>query len=204
MSGTGLPAFSEIYELHHADVLAWARRLIGADEAEDIAQEVFCRIDRSLPELRDPARLTAWIYAITLNAVRDAARRQAARERRTDGAVEAAGAAEPAQPTPEDAVMRSEMIACYLEHVARLPARHREAYVLREFAELSIEDIARQLAVTVGTVKIRLHRARARLYEELRCDCRLFYTERGELMAEPRDGVSGALLRRAVENPNGT
>jgi RNA polymerase sigma-70 factor (ECF subfamily) len=78
------------------------------------------------------------------------------------------------------------MVACYLDFVDRLPSDHREVYVLSEFEGLSNADMARHLSLSVGTVKIRLHRARAVLNEELRRSCRCYYNERGELMAEPK------------------
>jgi RNA polymerase sigma-70 factor, ECF subfamily len=77
------------------------------------------------------------------------------------------------------------MVACYLDYVKQLPPDYYEVYVLREFESLSNEDIARRLALNVGTVKIRLHRARTELNEVLRRNCRCYHNERGELMAEP-------------------
>ena len=59
-------------------------------------------------------------------------------------------------------------------------------YVLGEFEDLSNEEIARRLSLSLGTVKIRLHRARTRLNDELRRNCRCYYNERGGLMGEPK------------------
>jgi RNA polymerase sigma-70 factor (ECF subfamily) len=58
--------------------------------------------------------------------------------------------------------------------------------VLSEFEELSDKAIARTLSLPVETVKIRLHRARTKLYEQLREHCRCYYNERGELMGRPK------------------
>ena len=84
--------------------------------------------------------------------------------------------------------MRREMVACYLDYVEALPANYLDVYMLSEFDELSNEDIAQRLSLTVGTVKIRLHRARTKLYEQLRRDCQCFYSEHGDLMGRPKDG----------------
>jgi RNA polymerase sigma-70 factor (ECF subfamily) len=80
------------------------------------------------------------------------------------------------------------MVACYLDYVKALPRNYYAVYVLSEFEDLSNEDIARRLSLSLGTVKIRLHRARARLYEELRRNCQCYYNGRGELMGEPKNG----------------
>lgn len=156
------------------------RRSCSGTEADDVAQDVFVKIGRSLGSLSDPSKLTSWVYAITLNAVRDAARR---RRRALEGPppVPDAGSR-----TPEEAAIRAEMIACYLGYVKQLPRTSYEVYVLSEFEDLSNEEIALRLSVTLGTVKIRLHRARERLNEQLRRNCQCYHNARGELMAAPR------------------
>jgi RNA polymerase sigma-70 factor (ECF subfamily) len=78
------------------------------------------------------------------------------------------------------------MVACYLDYVGRLPSHYQEVYVLSEFEDLTSDEIARRLSLSRGTVKIRLHRARSRLNEELRRNCRCYYNERGDLMGEPK------------------
>jgi RNA polymerase sigma-70 factor (ECF subfamily) len=190
------PALSEIYDQYHRKVVAYAARLLGADPAEDIAQEVFVKVGRSLGTLSDGAKLTSWIYAITLNTVRDHARKRGPnpdRIERIEATTETDGRAEDpitqAQDTaslsPEQAAIRNEMVACYLDYVRRLPRRYYVVYALSELEDLSNQEIADRLSLSVGTVKIRLHRARALLYGELRRDCRCYRNERGELMGEP-------------------
>jgi len=194
---------SGVYGTYRRRVVAYAARLLGTDEAEDIAQEVFLKVGRSLAALSDAAKLTSWIYAITLNTVRDHARKRA-----TDGA--------PGQPTrrdtgtaqapdplaqvqdsvsrsPEQAAIRDEMVACYLDYVRRLPRRYYVVYALSELEGLTDQEIADRLSLSLGTVKIRLHRARALLYGELRRHCRCYRNERGELMGEPN---ARALIKR--------
>jgi len=190
------PALSEIYDKYHRKVVAYAARLLGADHAEDIAQEVFVKVGRSLGTLSDEAKLTSWIYAITLNTVRDHARKRGPssdRIEKIDLPTEADDRAEDpvtqaqdtASRSPEQAAIRSEMVACYLDYVRRLPRRYYVVYALSELEDLSNQEIADRLSLSVGTVKIRLHRARALLYGELRRDCRCYRNERGELMGEP-------------------
>jgi len=189
-----VPNFSEIYEAYHGKVLAYAAKLIGRDAADDVAQEVFVKIGRSLDTLADPSRLTSWIYAITLNTVRDAARRNSSRPSGSADSTRAVeGEDEPlsripdtVSRTPEETAIRNEMAACYLDYLKQLPRNYYEVYVLSEFEHLSNKDIARQLSLSLGTVKIRLHRARAKLHEELRRNCQCYYNERGELMGEPK------------------
>jgi RNA polymerase sigma-70 factor (ECF subfamily) len=180
--------FAAVYDAYHVKVRAYATKLIGPDDADDVVQEVFLKVSHSLDTLADPQRLSSWIYAITLNTVRDNARARASRPVPAPGDSEArlALAPDPAARTPEEAATRSEMVACYLDYVERLPRDYYDVYVRAEFDHLPNARIARRLALPLATVKIRLHRARARLYEDLRRNCRCYYNERGELMGEPK------------------
>jgi RNA polymerase sigma-70 factor (ECF subfamily) len=190
-----LPGFAEVFAAYHGKVLAYSRKLLGAEDAEDVTQEVFVKIGRSLGSLADPSKLTSWIYAITLNTVRDFARRRAAgpdlssagaEQRRDveDGSL--ARVPDLEGRTPEEEAIHDEMVGCYLDYVRQLPPGYYEVYVLAEFDHLSNEEISRRLSLSLGNVKIRLHRARTRLYAELRGNCRCYYDERGQLKGAPK------------------
>lgn len=197
-----LPTLTEVYEAYHRRVVAYAARLLGADEAQDVAQEVFVKVGRSLGTLSDPARLASWVYAVTLNTARDHARRRAAAPfspardarvaQRGDAADPLAQMRDDVSRSPEQAAIRNEMVACYLDQVRRLPRRYAVVYALSEFEELTNKEIADRLSVTLGTVKIRLHRARTQLHDELRRRCRCYRNERGELMGEPAGTLPAA------------
>ncbi len=189
------PTLAGIYEAYHRRVVAYAAKLLGGDLAEDIAQEVFVKVGRSLDTLSDTARLTSWIYAITINTVRDHARKHGAEAGRLVAAEAEHGADEAPDPLsrlpdatsrgPEQSAIRNEMVACYLDYVRRLPRRYYVVYALSELEDLKNQEIADRLSLSLGTVKIRLHRARALLYGELRRNCRCYQNERGELLGEP-------------------
>jgi RNA polymerase sigma-70 factor (ECF subfamily) len=190
------PTLAEVYETYHRRVVAYAARLLGKDEAEDIAQEVFVKVGRSLGTLSDVTKLTSWIYAVTINTVRDHVRKcggETAASPSTGNSPESGERAEDpvadvrdtASRSPEQAAIRNEMVACYLDYVRRLPRRYYVVYALSELEDLSNQEIADRLCLSLGTVKIRLHRARALLHGELRRHCRCYRNERGELMGEP-------------------
>jgi RNA polymerase sigma-70 factor (ECF subfamily) len=192
-----LPELSRVYDAYHGRVVAYAAQLLGRDEADDVAQEVFVKIGRSLGTLSDPSKLTSWIYAITLNTVRDAARKRCTSPDRValspwpdledgDDQSPVSGIPDTRSRTPEEMVARNEMVACYLDYLKQLPAHYFEVYVLSEFDQLPNEAIAHRLCISLGTVKIRLHRARTKLHEELRRDCQCYHNHRGELMGEPK------------------
>ncbi len=189
--------FSWVFETYYPRVRSYAAKLIGAEDADDVAQEVFSKVDRSLASLKEPAKLTSWIYTITLNVVRDAARKRSSRPEVLapvsvpgEGGNETdldSGPRDARSPSPEASALRSEMVACYIDYVKQLPTTYYDVYVLSELEHMTNAGIASRLSISVGTVKIRLHRARARLHAELRRNCRCFYDERGSLMGAPKN-----------------
>jgi RNA polymerase sigma-70 factor, ECF subfamily len=189
MSDRALADLQGIYDAYHAKVVGCAAQFLGRDEADDVAQEVFVKIDRSLGTLSDASKLAAWIYSITLNTIRDFARKRRTGPDRFDDAHASSSVLEVADTRslrPDEAVERRDMIACYLDYVKELPPAYYEVYVLGEFEGLSNDEIAGRLSLSLGTVKIRLHRARARLADALRQNCHCYYSRRGELMGGPK------------------
>ena len=170
-------------------------RLAVSEYREVRIAEVFVKVGRALGTLSDATKLTSWIYAITLNTVRDHARRRAAAPacapssadpgEKGEVAERLAEIPDTASRSPEQAAIRAEMVACYLDYVRRLPRRYYVVYALSELEGLTNPEIADRLSLSLGSVKIRLHRARALLYGELRRHCRCYRNERGELMGEP-------------------
>jgi RNA polymerase sigma-70 factor (ECF subfamily) len=182
-----------VYDAYHAKVVGCAAQFLGRDEADDVAQEVFIKVGRSLGTLADPSKLGAWVYTITLNTIRDFARKRRVTPdclatARIDGDEpgNALDVADTRSRAPDELIERQDMISCYLDYVDQLPPAYYEVYVLSEFEGLSAAAIARRLSVSPGTVKIRLHRARVRLVDALRRNCQCYRNRRGELMGEPR------------------
>ncbi len=216
MSEQGTPALHTIYEGYHDKVVAYVAKLIGRDEAEDVAQDVFIRVGRSLDSLKSPAKLNAWIYSIALNAVRDLARKRAGAcrhlappsssgsgEEREDDEISRVPDLRSA--TAEEDAMRNQMVACYLDYVEALPANYYDVYVLADLEELANDEIAARLSLTLGTVKVRLHRARAMIRQQLRRDCQCYSSDRGELLASPKEGVQQRRpVRRSRTAPRST
>ncbi|MGZ3441838.1 MAG: RNA polymerase sigma factor [Polyangia bacterium] len=127
---------------------------------EDVAQESFLRVFRALPgwDARGGARLSTWILTIaTRVALNELRKRPATGELLSDAALATA-------PAPVELRALGRAIE---RAVAALAPEYRAAFVLREFHELSYEEIARALDVDVGTVKSRLSRARAALQQAL-------------------------------------
>lgn len=158
-------AFEELVIAYQHRIFAVALRMLGnAAEAEEIAQEVFLRVHRSIAGFRGEARLSTWLYGIAsrlcLNRLASGDRRL----RRDDAdALDRAPAGGDAAAQME----RSEMDSALREAIAGLPEDRRLVVVLRDLEGLSYEEISHALGLELGTVRSRLHRARLDLKAKL-------------------------------------
>jgi RNA polymerase sigma-70 factor (ECF subfamily) len=147
----------------------------SAADADDLLQEVFVRIQKRLPGLRDPARLQGWVYRIARNVVID--HHRARRDiRPLDGETEP----EPEDPSGRDAV---DLTPSLRKFIAALPLDYREPLVRHEFQGESLQEIANALGLTLTAVKSRVRRARLQLREMLDRCCRFEFDRRGRVIA---------------------
>lgn len=183
------PSFQEIYDDLEPRIRRYLRRLVGAGEAEDLTQEVFAKVGQALPDFRGDSKVSTWVYRIATNTAFDRLRSPGFRPA---GQVPLQiGKLGTVAPSIEDKLVRQEMNECIRGYVDGLPPRYRSVVLLSEDEGLSNAEIAEALGVSLDTVKIRLHRARARLRKELGSGCNLYRDERNELACEPRgEGVS--------------
>jgi RNA polymerase sigma-70 factor, ECF subfamily len=156
------PSWEEIVREHSARVHRLAYRLTGnPQDAEDLTQEVFVRVFRSLGRYT-PGTFEGWLHRITTNLFLDMARR---RQRiRFEGlGDEAAQRLHGTGPTPAEAFEDRHLDHDVAAALEALPAEYRAAVVLCDIEGLSYEEIAATLGVKLGTVRSRIHRGRAQL-----------------------------------------
>ncbi|KPK65647.1 MAG: hypothetical protein AMK73_02330 [Planctomycetes bacterium SM23_32] len=163
-------AFGRLVERHQDHIYNAVYHLVGSEQdAEDIAQDVFMRAYSHLNGFQGRARFSTWLYGIMLNAVRSHWRR--AGPRRTvslEGAGDETRADPPATGDgPVRRAVRREHVDAVRGAIAELEEEWREIIVLRDIRGLSYEELAETLDLPAGTVKSRLHRARAALRDKL-------------------------------------
>ena len=155
-------------------------------EAQDLTQETFLRAHRGRASLRDPQAALPWLYSIATHVCLDRLR---ARARRVPGEAQLdPEAVSPPDPEATAAlrVEQDEMSTCVQGYVGELSDTYRAVLRLHDAHGLTCAEIAELLGDSIGSVKIRLHRARKRLQRALESGCVFSHDERGTLVCEPK------------------
>src|SRR3954452_16320217 len=159
-------AFQALVERHRAMVYRVAYQFSGNHhDAEDIAQEVFIKIYRSLDRFRHDAQVTSWIYRIVMNACIDHKRRSAPAgwaPFTEDAELKMVNTPEEG-PGPEEQAYGGQLGEVLAGEIARLPPGQRLVFTMRHHEGLKLSEIASALNLAEGTVKRQLHAAVHRL-----------------------------------------
>jgi RNA polymerase sigma-70 factor (ECF subfamily) len=156
-----------LVERHHSPLLGFLYRMTGGDRAlaEDMAQEAFLRVLRSIRHYQYPRPFKPWLYQIAVNLARDHFKRADTRYPKIDSDdVQLEGEW---SDNPESVFLVDAQAQQIVMALRCLPPHQREAIVLRYYQELSLAEIAAALDIPVGTVKSRLSLGLSRLREML-------------------------------------
>jgi len=185
--------FQQVYDEYQERIFRYLTLMVGKNEAEDLTQEVFVKIGQALETFRGESGLSTWIYRIATNAAIDKLRHRLNRlqgdklldietitETKEDENIWTGETAD----STEQRVIRQEMNGCIREIISTLPEAYRAVIVLSELEGQSDHEIADILGLTLQAVKIRLHRARARLKKELTASCTFYRDDRQEFACD--------------------
>lgn len=144
----------------------------GREEVEDLTQEVFIRVHRSLGSFEFNSSFFSWLYRITMNLCIDEIRRKKIKrvlslEFLAEGTLDREQVSK-IRPTASDDLLEEEKKRMILAALQRISADHRLVMVLREYEDLSYEDISRTLGISIEAVKSRLFRARIEMRKLLK------------------------------------
>ena len=193
MMSTSESEFQKIYIIFQPKILRYLTHFIGESEAEDLTQETFVKVHLALGNFRNESQLSTWIYRIATNTALDRLRSpsfqrtvQVPLSENLDESeiIDKVICVEREKPLIEQQLIREEMNNCIRGYIEKLPENYRTVLVLSELEEFKNNEIADILGVTLNTVKIRLHRAREMLKEELRNNCDSYWIEDNEFLPE--------------------
>ncbi len=161
-------AFHALFTRHQAKVARIVFRMIGpSPDVEDVVQDVFLNVYRSLPSFRGDAKFSTWLYRLATNVTRMHLRRGRSRPRFADVEVpETPRDGAPAE-TPDVTVERAERVRALYRLLDKLTEKKREVLVLHDLEGVPAKEIADTLDIPVLTVRTRLFYARKELYAAL-------------------------------------
>jgi RNA polymerase sigma-70 factor (ECF subfamily) len=164
-------AFEELVERHQSLVAGTVARMLGSNsDVEDIAQQVFIRVWKSARRYVPRAKFTTWLLKITRNLVFNELRRSKRRAYvplQSEPGAEELSLKDETNPAPDASLLEIELQRTIEEAITQLPESQRMALVLRRYEQLSYEQIAEVLDLSVPAVKSVLFRARTELRARL-------------------------------------
>lgn len=183
--------FDDVYKEFRPRIYRYLSNLINESEASDLTQTVFLKVSRSLADFRGESSLSTWIYRIATNTAHDHVSSSLGQQKCSEQLLEENESIDDfsdyRQQATDKNFIRREMNACIRGVVDQLPENHRTVLLLSEFEELTNLEIATILSISIDTVKIRLHRARARLRQAMESECCFYHDERNELMCDRKE-----------------
>ena len=184
--------FNKVYKEYQPKILHYISRLTSDNEAEDITQEVFEKINRGLSGFKGKSQLSTWIYRIATNAALDRLRSPSFK-RNTEELTEASDNnnvwTNHKKAPVDQQLIRKEMSECVQEHIDKLPSDYKAVILLSEQEGLTNQEIADILQVSLDNVKIRLHRARVSLKKILDEACDFYHNEQDILACDRKSSI---------------
>jgi len=180
-----LQLYDQFYQRVRKFILASVKDESAAD---DLIQETFIKIQENLDSLRDPAKISSWIFRIAYHLCQDHFRtlkKSSSHQEIHDGLVNL-------QETPvQKKLEQGEMSRCVQDQLNLLPEAQRSVIIFADIMDFSHQEIADILGLTVENVKVRLHRARKKFKAILEEKCTFEVDERNVLVCDPVDRKEG-------------
>jgi RNA polymerase sigma-70 factor (ECF subfamily) len=184
-------AFRELFQKHRSDVARLVQRMLGPTaDLEDVVQEVFFQVHRSIKDFRGQSRFSTWLYRVTVNVV--LMQRRAAKSRPVLVGVPEGLTPTSRGPLPDEDTARRARIEAFGRVLERLSEKKRMVFILHELEGVAAAEIAEIVGAPVLTVRTRLFYARKELAELLRAE---------PVLAQLVDQADGDLDRDSQDDP---
>jgi RNA polymerase sigma-70 factor (ECF subfamily) len=165
--------FEEIVREHTGKIVGLAWRLVGTrEDAEELAQEAFLRLHRSLPDFRGDSLIGTWLYRTMTRLAIDFLRRERIKRkvfffRQDNDSPDPVELASDFRQTPGEVFQTQEAMRSLRKNLQNLSSRQQVVFMLRHYEGLALKEIAEHLGLETGTVKAHLHRAVTQLRKDL-------------------------------------
>jgi RNA polymerase sigma-70 factor, ECF subfamily len=178
--------FWEIYDQHYFRVKKVIVALVRDEwAADDLTQETFAKVQDHLAEVRDPAKVSSWIFRIAFNLCQDHFRKKGKSLTNDSPDHQELEIAE--ECSTEKQFEQHQMGECVQQEIDRLPESLRTVIILSDIMEFNQREVADIIGITVENAKVRLHRGRKKLKALLEQKCTFEADERNVLICEPKN-----------------
>lgn len=162
-------AFKQLFARHRDDASRVVYRMLGpSPEVEDVVQDVFLHVYRSLHTFRGDSRFSTWLYRLAVNVTRMHLRKRKSRPRFADVDVPETPSEDQRVLDPGEEVDQRKRIRALYDVLETLSEKKREVLVMHDFDGVAAKEIAESLDIPVLTVRTRLFYARKELYSAMR------------------------------------
>ncbi len=184
---------TEIYKTYSQRILLYLSRFVGKDDAEDLMQDVFIKVFKSINSFNGSSQIYTWIYKIATNTAIDRLKDPKYKNEKSRSTsldyIEPLKTNEKALEDKNDVeydFLKTEMNQCIADYINKLPENYRAIFLLKEYDNFSFTEISEILNVTVDNVKIRLHRSRKKLHQLLLTNCSFYYDKHSQLCCDKK------------------
>lgn len=186
---------NHLYQQYSEKIHAYLMRFVNETDAQDLTQEVFIKVSKNIDKFRGDSSIKTWIYRIATNTAKDFLKSRAyqASIKQTsisEKELEKYDASFGPDESIEEKIDASEMNKCILEFIHRLPINYSSILVLSELEGFNGEEIANIMNISIGAVKVRLHRARSRLKIELEGGCIISTNGNSKMQCERKKSLN--------------
>ena len=178
----------EIYHSYAPKVRRYLQSIFSVEDSEDLLQDIFIKVYNSLPMFRGDSSLNTWIYRIASNTVKDRYKSNGHKFSKVQHELSPSSLHynnSQFATTFDKQLEKEEMNDCIRQFINELTGTNRDVFILSQYENLSNKEIAEILNITVGSVKIRLHRAKEVLKDALTRNCNIYLDDNSEITCEP-------------------
>jgi RNA polymerase sigma-70 factor (ECF subfamily) len=178
-----------LYESYSPKIRRYLNSTFSIEDSEDLLQDIFMKVYKSLNTFRNESSINTWIYRIATNAVIDKLKSSNYKFSKTQQELDAKEIHYDNShliTTFDTQIEKKEMYDCIRQFIGELTEKNRSAFVLSQYEGLSNAEISEILQISVASVKIRLHRAKEVLKNTLTANCNIFFDDCSEISCEPK------------------
>ncbi len=178
-----------LYQQYFEPVRRYLEKFVGGNYAEELTQEVFIKVIKNKQQFRGDSSVKNWIFRIATNSAKDFLKSRYKKENDaiSEQDLKYYDSSLVDEVSPELLNITNEMNQCIREFVHRLPDQYATVLVLSELEGRNISEISEILDISQNATKVRLHRARSRLKDEIERGCIITTTCDNQMLCERKD-----------------